>query len=329
MVCMPTGTIAIESAKRQQRELVMKTVATHALAVMAFVLLITNQSLVSGQETVTNADVLTMVRARVSTDLIVKTIENSRSVRFDVQPMTIVGLKQAGVDDRIIEAMLTAAKAFQTTTAPNTAASRPPSTSYEDGYEAGWMYGSQVRGDRYNPGDIILPGSMVQAMTVKLGPVEYDKWEKGYLKGHEDGRRGRPRSPGGNTTGQSGGNNELSALTKAQIAAAKSTHSSERVVGVFHDHSGTQTQGVCEGFIVVLIDRLLFRGNNSRGFESHELDIDFVQVQEVKRNRLPTYRIATFHVRLKDGRNFNFLVPDEPIDDVVAAITAAVGARGK
>lgn len=278
----------------------------------------------SQQQPVTNADVLEMVKAKISTGLIVKTIETARAVDFDLQPRTIVALKQAGVDDRVIEAMLKAANAGRTQPGGQSAAA-PASSSYGDGYQLGWMYGDQFRrsGERYNPNDIVLPGSLIHDMTVKLGAIEYEKWEKGYLKGYEDGRLGRPRAPAGNTTVQprDTARNDLSALTKSQIAAARTTHGGAPVFGVFHDHAAGS--GVCEGYLVVLKNRLMFQGNDVRGFQAHQLDVGSSEIQEVKRNRLPTYGIATFHVKLKDGRNFNFLTPNDPIDDVVAKIASA------
>lgn len=59
------------------------------------------------QSVMTNSDVLEMVRARLSPDLIIKSIENAKSVNFDVGAKALIVLKQAGVDDKILAAMLT------------------------------------------------------------------------------------------------------------------------------------------------------------------------------------------------------------------------------
>jgi hypothetical protein len=57
-------------------------------------------------QALTNDDIVNMVEAQLSTNIIVTTIE-SANVDFDVSPSGLVGLKTAGVEDRIIEAMQT------------------------------------------------------------------------------------------------------------------------------------------------------------------------------------------------------------------------------
>ena len=55
-------------------------------------------------QALTNDDIVKMVKAQLSTNIILTTIE-SANVDFDVSPSGLVGLKAAGVEDRIIEAM--------------------------------------------------------------------------------------------------------------------------------------------------------------------------------------------------------------------------------
>ncbi|MDA2934779.1 hypothetical protein MYX82_10620 [Acidobacteria bacterium AH-259-D05] len=57
-------------------------------------------------EPITNDDIVKMARAQLSTSIIVTTIESANSVKFDLSPTGLIGLKDTGVDDRVIEAML-------------------------------------------------------------------------------------------------------------------------------------------------------------------------------------------------------------------------------
>lgn len=57
----------------------------------------------------TNQDVLDMVKAGLSTQVIAISIERAPATQFDVQPATLVTLKRAGVSDRVLEAMVKAA----------------------------------------------------------------------------------------------------------------------------------------------------------------------------------------------------------------------------
>jgi hypothetical protein len=57
-------------------------------------------------QALTNEDVIKMVRAQLSTNIIIATID-SANFNFDLSPTGLIGLKEAGVEDRIIEAMQT------------------------------------------------------------------------------------------------------------------------------------------------------------------------------------------------------------------------------
>jgi hypothetical protein len=57
-----------------------------------------------GTGTLTNDDVIKMVRAQLDVNIIVTTIESS-SARFDVSPTGLIALKDAGVADSLIQAM--------------------------------------------------------------------------------------------------------------------------------------------------------------------------------------------------------------------------------
>ena len=55
-------------------------------------------------QALTNEDIIKMVRAQLSTSIIIATID-SASFTFDLSPTALIALKEAGVEDRIIEAM--------------------------------------------------------------------------------------------------------------------------------------------------------------------------------------------------------------------------------
>ena len=63
-----------------------------------------------GSDVLVNEDVVKMVRAQLSTTVILNTIQ-SANAKFDVSPTALVALKEAGVEDRIIEAMQVKARA--------------------------------------------------------------------------------------------------------------------------------------------------------------------------------------------------------------------------
>jgi hypothetical protein len=57
-----------------------------------------------GTSTLTNDDVIKMVRAQLATGIIVTTIDSS-SAKFDVSPAGLIALKDAGVPDSLVQAM--------------------------------------------------------------------------------------------------------------------------------------------------------------------------------------------------------------------------------
>ena len=70
---------------------------------VTFVLALTGLAVQSG-EPLTNDDIVKMVRAQLSTHIIMTTIE-ATPVKFDLSSAGLISLKEAGVEDRIIEAM--------------------------------------------------------------------------------------------------------------------------------------------------------------------------------------------------------------------------------
>jgi len=57
-------------------------------------------------EAITNDDIVKMARVQLSTSIIVTTIKSADSVKFDLSPAGLIALKDAGVDDRVIETMM-------------------------------------------------------------------------------------------------------------------------------------------------------------------------------------------------------------------------------
>lgn len=68
---------------------------------------------------VTNKDVLEMVKAGLSTDVILKFIDGASSVEFDTSSQAIIELKKAGTDDRISTAILERSRLNRSATGPN------------------------------------------------------------------------------------------------------------------------------------------------------------------------------------------------------------------
>jgi len=64
------------------------------------------QETFGGPDAITNDDIVKMARVQLSTSIIVTTIKSADSVKFDVSPEGLIALKDAGVDDRVIEAMV-------------------------------------------------------------------------------------------------------------------------------------------------------------------------------------------------------------------------------
>ena len=61
----------------------------------------------------TNEDVIKMVKARLSSDLIIKQIQSTLLVDFDCSPQGLIDLKNAGVDERISNAMMDRSKELE------------------------------------------------------------------------------------------------------------------------------------------------------------------------------------------------------------------------
>lgn len=85
---------------------------TRARLVFLLVLLLTGGASAQGPapQALTNEDIIKMVKAQLSANIIISTLD-SANLNFDLSPTGLIGLKDAGVEDRIIEAMQVKARA--------------------------------------------------------------------------------------------------------------------------------------------------------------------------------------------------------------------------
>ena len=79
-------------------------------------------------QTLTNDDIIRMVRAQLSPNIILATMDSS-NVDFDLSPNGLIALKQAGVDDQIVAAMQAKSRARETGTTTDAVTRRVPEKS--------------------------------------------------------------------------------------------------------------------------------------------------------------------------------------------------------
>jgi hypothetical protein len=72
-----------------------------------------------GGDAITNEDVIKMVRAGLSSSIILSTIDSAKTTKFDLTPDGLVSLKNAGIDDRLIEAMQAKIRSANAVAAPD------------------------------------------------------------------------------------------------------------------------------------------------------------------------------------------------------------------
>jgi hypothetical protein len=81
-----------------------------------------------GRQTLTNDDIIKMVRAQLSTNIILATMETS-NVDFDLSPNGLIALKQAGIDDQMIVAMQAKSRARESGTTTDAVTRSAPEKS--------------------------------------------------------------------------------------------------------------------------------------------------------------------------------------------------------
>jgi len=77
------------------------------LVLLALKLCVTSPAFAQTQKPLTNADIVNMAKQGLDSGLIVKEIQSS-GTSFDTTPQTLIDLKNAGVDNSVIDAMLSA-----------------------------------------------------------------------------------------------------------------------------------------------------------------------------------------------------------------------------
>jgi hypothetical protein len=83
------------------------------------------------QETLTNASVIKLIKAGLSDDLIVATI-NASPAKFDTSAIALIDLKKAGATDKVVAAMILKASG-STSAANNSSKSAPPAENPSSG----------------------------------------------------------------------------------------------------------------------------------------------------------------------------------------------------
>lgn len=94
---------------------------------------------------------------------------------------------------------------------------------------------------------------------------------------------------------------------------------------VMHDH-GQSGQDFCSGVLAVGGGRIAYRGNNS----AHATNVGVEEVKEAKKNGVYLVALGAFHIRLKSGPNYNFVVigpggQHQSPEEVLRAIGLSMG----
>ncbi|MBN2433457.1 MAG: protein kinase [Acidobacteria bacterium] len=79
---------------------------------------------------------------------------------------------------------------------------------------------------------------------------------------------------------------------------------------VSHDHTGS-FMGFCVGYLHIYPDRLVFQVIQTNDGQQHGFDVSRGQIKEFETNVWPIGGYSCFHIKLRDGRNFNFAYIDQ------------------
>jgi hypothetical protein len=96
---------------------------------------------VAAQQALNNDSIIKMVKAGLSEDIIVSTI-NASPGTYDISADALIGLKQAGVGDKVIAAIVTKNAAPVSSTPPAAATAQPPAPETTEPPEEGKASGS-------------------------------------------------------------------------------------------------------------------------------------------------------------------------------------------
>jgi membrane-associated protease RseP (regulator of RpoE activity) len=94
---------------------------------------------------------------------------------------------------------------------------------------------------------------------------------------------------------------------------------------VMHDH-GQTGQSYCTGALAVGGGRIAFRSNNS----NHQFEYGLSEVKEAKKNGVYLAALGAFHIRIKSGPNYNFIVlgptgQHQSPEELLRAVNMAMG----
>jgi len=79
---------------------------------------------------------------------------------------------------------------------------------------------------------------------------------------------------------------------------------------VSHDHTG-DFMGFCMGYLYIYPDKIVFQVIQTNDGRADNFQATRSQIKEFKTNRWPIGGYSCFHIKFKDGRNFNFAHIDE------------------
>jgi hypothetical protein len=79
---------------------------------------------------------------------------------------------------------------------------------------------------------------------------------------------------------------------------------------VSHDHTGS-FMGFCMGYLHIYPDRVVFQVIQTNDGQQHGFEVGRDQVKEFEANVWPIGGYSCFHIKLRDGRNFNFAYIDQ------------------
>lgn len=114
-----------------------------------------------------------------------------------------------------------------------------------------------------------------------------------------------------------------------QIEQQASALANARTFLVGHDHAGDFST-FCVGNLMILPDRVVFKTVQSMDRQQHDFEVARYEIKEFKKNRLPIGGYNCFHIKLRDGRNFNFAhINQQGMDLGPAAVVQAWEGSGR
>jgi len=94
---------------------------------------------------------------------------------------------------------------------------------------------------------------------------------------------------------------------------------------VFHDHTTAASYlsngppGACNGFLIIAPEGIALLTAHSTDGQTHSFNEALSAIAEIRLNAMPIGRQQAFHIRFRDGRNFNFTSPGADLSKIIAA----------